>query len=60
MERYYSSCLQQSPLGLVPLSEVLPNSIHLRETTQVCLEREESTQMKILFKTLNNPSGMTL
>ena len=60
MERYYSSCLQQSPLGLVPSSEVLPNSIHLKETTQVCLEREESTQMKILFKTLNNPSGMTL
>lgn len=60
MERYYSSCLQQSPLELVPLSEVLPNSIHLKETTQVCLEREESTQMKILFKTLNNPSGMTL
>ena len=50
MEGYYSSCLLQNPLGLVRLSEVLPNSIHLKETAQVCLEREESTQMKILFE----------
>lgn len=48
MEGYYSSCLQQNPEGLVRLSEVLPNSIHLKETAQVCLEKEKSTQMKVL------------
>lgn len=46
MEGYCSSCLQQNPPGLIRLWEVLPNSIYLKETAQVCLEQEESTQVK--------------